>query len=145
MRNLASIYLIGLALALGTISINASAGLPAQSIHPQSYSVISGNAFANSQGVISINQVAGNGNAQANSINMVLDSIKPVSNSILAQNVTVLPNRSSASPSNNLNTVAISATAFKGAEGIAQINQVSGSGNASANSFALGIAPGVLH
>ncbi|MBU2729765.1 hypothetical protein [Acidithiobacillus caldus] len=41
-------------------------------------------------------------------------------------------------------SVAVAATAFKGAGGIAQVNQVSGSGNASANSFALGVAPGAL-
>lgn len=134
---------------LGSLLIIACLGqataAPQQISNNQSSTSIAGNAFANSNGVMAINQAAGVANAQANSINIVVGASKPVANSVLAQNVTSTQFKESSSPSGNLNNVAITATAFKGAEGIVQINQVSGSGNASANSFALGIAPGVIH
>lgn len=137
---------MGLVLSLSGISMDAASAAPQQPSHNQSNSIIGNNAFAHSQGVITINQVAGSGNAQINSINMVIGATKPVPNSILAQSVTALPKQASTTDSSSdFNTVGITATAFKGAAGIVQINQVSGSGNTSANSFALGIAPGVLH
>lgn len=136
---------VGLLLTLTSYSMNAMA-LPEQIFNNnQTSSVISGSAFANSNGVIAINQAAGAANAQANSVSIIMGANKPVNNSILAQSVTSEPDQIAMSQLKNLNSVSISATAFKGAEGIAQINQVAGSGNASANSFTLGIAPGVIH
>ncbi|MBU2810682.1 hypothetical protein HF669_04690 [Acidithiobacillus thiooxidans] len=139
-------FLLGLALIFGGFSLNAAAASQKVSVNHSS-SIIEGNAFVNGTGVMAINEVAGVGNAQANSVQMVIGTIRPVSNNILSQSVTNIDS-SKKDPSSTpkiLNSVKISSTAFKGAEGIAQINQVSGSGNTSANSFALGIAPGVIH
>ncbi|MDA8378179.1 MAG: hypothetical protein M0Z50_14240 [Planctomycetia bacterium] len=108
------------------------------------HTAISGAAFGDANGIIAINQAAGVGNAEANNINMVIGASKPLSNDVLAQSLSSLPGTQPSSQSENSNTVVADATAFKGAGGIAQINQVSGSGNASANSFALGISPGVM-
>ncbi|MBU2761779.1 hypothetical protein [Acidithiobacillus sulfurivorans] len=137
-------FLVGLALIFAGFSVSAAAAPQTASVN-QSSSVIEGNAFVNGTGVMAINEVAGVGNAQANSVQMVIGAIRPVSNNILSQNITNSAKQDPSSTPNSLNNVVISPTAFKGAEGIAQINQVSGSGNTSANSFALGIAPGVIH
>lgn len=139
-------FLVGMALIFAGFSVGAAAAPQTASVNHSS-SIIEGNAFVNGTGIMAINEVAGVGNAQANSVQMVVGAIRPVSNNILSQNVTNIDS-SKKDPSSTpkiLNSVKISSTAFKGAEGIAQINQVSGSGNTSANSFALGIAPGVIH
>ncbi|WP_215843835.1 hypothetical protein HHS34_009700 [Acidithiobacillus montserratensis] len=136
-------FLLGLTLIFTGFSMNAAAAPQIAPVN-QSSSVIEGNAFVNGTGVMAINEVAGVGNAQANSIQMVIGAIRPVSNSTLSQNITNTAKKVPSSTPNSLNNVVISPTAFKGAEGIAQINQVAGSGNTSANSFTLGIAPGVI-
>jgi hypothetical protein len=136
--------ILGLAMVFVGYSMSAAAA-PQETFINQTSSVIKGNAFVNGSGVMAINEVAGSGNAQANSVQMIIGASKPVSNSILSQNVTASSEHVATSTPNGLNNVEVSSTAFKGAEGIAQINQVSGSGNTSANSFALGIAPGVIH
>lgn len=139
-------FLVGLALIFAGFSVSATAAPQTAPVNHSS-TVIEGNAFVNGTGVMAINEVAGAGNAQANSVQMVIGAIRPVSNNILSQSVTNTDSatKDPSSTPNSLNSVVISPTAFKGAEGIAQINQVSGSGNTSANSFALGIAPGVIH
>lgn len=142
MKRLMQKIIIGAALIMG-VPIMASATLLPNNSNAQS--VITGNAFANTGGIIAINQAAGISNTEANAVNIVMGASKPVSNSVLAQNLSSVSNHKVSEESENLNTVAVGATAFKGAGGIAQINQVSGSGNASANSFALGIAPGMMH
>lgn len=137
-------FLIGLALIFAGFSVSAAAAPHTASVNHSS-SIIEGDAFVNGTGIMAINEVAGVGNAQANSVQMVVGAIRPVSNSVLSQNITNSTKQVPTSTPNSLNNVVVSSTAFKGAEGIAQINQVSGSGNTSANSFALGIAPGVIH
>ncbi|WP_308390020.1 hypothetical protein [Acidithiobacillus sp. AMEEHan] len=108
---------------------------------------ISGNAFANSVGILGINQAAGSGNAESNQTSIVMGALKPVSNQALSQTLTGPSKQAgtqAASVGGGIQKVEVAASAFRGAGGIAQVNQVSGSGNASANSFALGVAPGVM-
>ncbi|MGK9450571.1 hypothetical protein ACSSZE_04795 [Acidithiobacillus caldus] len=106
---------------------------------------ITGNAFNNATGILAINQAAGSANRESNQLGIVLGAAQPVTNAVLA---TSLPSVSGSTlnktTKEEVTSVAVAATAFKGAGGIAQVNQVSGSGNASANSFALGVAPGAL-
>ncbi len=107
---------------------------------------ISGNSFANSVGTLAINQAAGSSNAESNQLNVVIGTLKPVSNQILSQSLTG-PNTTGSGEGKtggSMAQVSVSADAFKGAGGIAQVNQISGSGNAAANSFALGVTPGVM-
>jgi hypothetical protein len=113
-------------------------------INNQSNTVITGNALADSKGIIAINQASGIDNTQANSVSIVIGTNKPLNNSVLAQNDASTPVKIAFPQSKNLNVVAVGATAFRGAEGIVQLNQVAGVHNTSANSFALGIAPGVI-
>ncbi len=106
---------------------------------------ITGNALNNATGILAINQAAGSANRESNQLGIVLGASQPVTNAVLA---TSLPSISGSTlnktTKEEVTSVAVAATAFKGAGGIAQVNQVSGSGNASANSFALGVAPGAL-
>ncbi len=70
--------LVGLLLTLTSYSMNAVA-LPEQTFNNnQTSSVISGSAFANSNGVVAINQAAGVANAQANSVSIIMGANKPV-------------------------------------------------------------------
>ena len=106
---------------------------------------ILGNAFQGATGLISINQAAGASNVEANRIEIVMGAAQPVSNQILAQSLPSVQRGTNSSTQGGSNSqVAVAATAFHNAGGIAQVNQTSGSGNASANSFALGVAPGVM-
>jgi hypothetical protein len=102
---------------------------------------IGGGAFRGAAGLVGINQSVGGGNAQANGVAIGLGHITEVSaTSVLAgtaPNAAGLndPNR----PRPAQRTLSIDSTTFVGATGIVQVNQAGGTGNASANNFALGI------
>ncbi|MEY2342335.1 hypothetical protein AB4090_09535 [Acidithiobacillus sp. IBUN Pt1247-S3] len=123
-----------------------ASGTPSANFVQQQAKIL-GNAFHGATGLMSINQAAGAGNAEANHIEIVMGAAQPVSNQTLAQSLSSVHRDTSSSSSTqggNSSQVAVAATAFHNAGGIAQVNQTSGSGNASANSFALGVAPGVM-
>ncbi len=109
-------------------------------------SSILGNAFSGATGIIDVNQAAGNGNLESNQTSIFAGAATPVTSQILARNTGSMPEMADRSPHSPSGTheARISATAFRGADGVAQVNQISGSGNMSANRFSLGIAPGVL-
>lgn len=103
---------------------------------------IDGNAFANASGLIAVNQASGSANRQANSAAIAM-GIKGevIADSVLAETlpdaaglVTVGKNQAS------VRSVSVSETAFQGAHGVVQLNQTAGSGNNSANNFALRIS-----
>lgn len=102
---------------------------------------IGGGAFRGAAGVVGINQSVGAGNTQANGVAIGLGRITEVSAaSVLAgtaPNAAGLndPNR----PRPAQRTLSVDSSAFVGATGIVQVNQAGGTGNASANNFALGI------
>lgn len=102
---------------------------------------IGGGAFRGAAGLVGINQSVGAGNAQANGVAIGLGRVTEVSAaSVLAgtaPNAAGLndPNR----PRPAYRTLSVDPTAFVGATGIVQVNQAGGTGNASANNFALGI------
>lgn len=122
-----------------------ASGTPSANFVQQQAKIL-GNAFHGATGLMSINQAAGVGNAEANHIEIVMGAAQPVSNQVLAQSLSSVhrDTSSSSTQGGNSSQVAVAATAFHNAGGIAQVNQTSGSGNASANSFALGVAPGVM-
>lgn len=97
-------------------------------------------AFQNASGLISVNQVSGVANAQANEFALVLGFAgNEVSEDALAQsfsnatqvNVELGPVRA--------REVSVADTSFRGAQGVAQVTQTAGSWNATTNSFALRI------
>ena len=100
---------------------------------------IHGNAFANARGLIRINQASGIANAQANGIAIAYGiNAEVLAENELAQTVSTVGLRlTTESGRKGVRSISIDDTAFRGARGIIQVNQSAGSGNATANSFAL--------
>ena len=100
---------------------------------------IENGAFAGSVGLISINQASGEGNAQANGIIFALGvEGEVIADSVLAQTT---PQAGSSTGSrvspDNFREASIAEGAFRNVNGLAQVNQSAGSGNATANNFVL--------
>ena len=115
-------------------SINIRGSLPNVAV-----TRIDGNAFANTTGVLMVNQASGSANSQANSTAIAMGIKGEVlSDSVLAETFPdaaglVKVGKDHAS----IRDVSVSETAFQNAHGVVQLNQTAGSGNNSANNFAL--------
>ena len=105
-------------------------------------STISANAFGQAAGLISINQASGQGNAQINgfSIGLGLGGGFVVDESSLAATVTGNTVEGDAQVPQGYREARIEGEALGRASGLVQINQLAGSGNATANSFKLNIS-----
>ncbi|MDO9282549.1 MAG: hypothetical protein Q7T88_09230 [Methylotenera sp.] len=102
---------------------------------------IGSNVFANSSGLISVNQSSGVGNAQANGAAFAMGFEEVVAESVLsAATSNAVPTGAGAGKSHQ--AVSINDTAFDGAHGLVQVNQSAGSGNSTANNFALQVQLG---
>jgi hypothetical protein len=109
-------------------------------------SEIGGNAFRNASGIIAVNQSSGNGNTQANLVAIAVGSMSEISIDQLgrvsaSQDMSV--NSSESAEDSGTQVSRIADSAFSGARGIVQVNQLAGSGNRSANVFALSVGIGV--
>lgn len=101
---------------------------------------IDGNAFAHALGAIAVNQASGFANRQANSLAIAMGIRgEVIADSVLAE---TLPDAAGlvVGPSKGVLSVSVSETAFKYARGVIQLNQTAGSGNNSANNFALRVS-----
>jgi len=103
---------------------------------------VSDNAFANATGVISVNQISGTGNAQANGFAFALGlEGELLTESALEQTIS----NAGTSPllqqqaNTGIRVLDVDATAFDNSHGIVQLNQTAGTGNATRNNFALRI------
>ncbi len=109
---------------------------------------ITGNAFTQSSGLMAINQANGRANAEFNHLAIQTGlrglSTAQISNSQLAQSVSGPESGYTELPLGNMKTLAVGADAFKGARGVAMVTQVSGSGNAASNNFALNVQAGAI-
>lgn len=114
--------------------------------HRNERTEIGAGAFQNASGIIIVNQSSGTGNAQANLVSIASEGMSEASIAQLSQvNVPYQPvNASAANASRSrVQQATISDSAFNGARGIAQINQSAGSGNRTANVFALSLGAGM--
>ncbi len=101
---------------------------------------IGDHVFANSSGLISVNQTSGVGNAQANGAAFALGFEEVVAESTLSATTSnAVPIGAGTGKSHQ---VSIADTAFNGARGLVQVNQSAGSGNSTANNFALQVQLG---
>src|SRR5690606_5569235 len=124
-------------LVSGTQAIDLrQAGLPDVSV-----AFIGNHAFAHSSGMISVNQTSGVGNAQANGAALALGFEEVVAESVLSATTSGAV-QIGAGEGNGHQTVSIHDTAFDGARGRVQVNQSAGSGNSTANNFALQVQLG---
>ncbi|WP_410473694.1 hypothetical protein [Guyparkeria sp. TX1] len=104
---------------------------------------IDGQAFSRGQGVLGVNQVAGDGNAQINSMALApagegfkeIRALEPV-NPVQASNSAAQDGQSGEDSSGRYRAV-VTDTAFSGFGGVLQINQVSGSRNVTGNHFSI--------
>jgi hypothetical protein len=103
--------------------------------------IIGKNAFANSSGLISVNQSSGVGNAQANGAVFALGFDEVLADSVLSSTTSgVVPIGSVAGKGNQ--AVSINDAAFYGSHGLVQVNQSAGSGNSTTNNFVLQVQLG---
>lgn len=106
---------------------------------------IGGDAFANVSGITAINQASGQGNAQANGVAIALGlgGAEAIAESSLGAITTgQWPDSANGEDSSNIHQASVEETAFVGARGLVQINQLAGSGNATANNFAVRVSLG---
>ncbi|MBI4753947.1 MAG: hypothetical protein HY778_00670 [Betaproteobacteria bacterium] len=103
---------------------------------------IADEAFARAAGLLSINQTSGAGNAQANhvAIGMGTDPETLAESQLSA----VVSGSTPAGPGagTRVREASVADTAFSGTRGLVQINQSAGSGNSTANNFALRVLSG---
>lgn len=107
---------------------------------------IGSNAFSNSSGALMINQAAGAANLQRNSVQLgtAAPGVSTVSDGELSATAA---NNGGLGPSIGVHQqreATISSDAFRNVNGIVQINQTAGAGNATANSFVLRPPAGTL-
>lgn len=106
-----------------------------------SVALIGNHAFAHSSGMISINQTSGTGNAQANGAALALGYKEVIAESVLSATTSnAVPMDTKTGKSHQ--AASIHDTAFNGARGLVQVNQSAGSGNSTANNFALQVQSG---
>lgn len=100
---------------------------------------IGGNAYDNGRGIASINQASGNGNTQLNGVVAQLASqgIRETTDGTLSATVSASageqPSSNSHAQAGGTRNVAVDPSAMEGFNGVMQLNQVAGSGNASDN------------
>ncbi|MCW8808760.1 MAG: hypothetical protein OQK79_11715 [Rhodanobacter sp.] len=104
---------------------------------------IGGSAYANGSGLASINQASGNGNAQVNAVAAVLaaQGIRESTDgglSMVASASAGEQNPSTASGT-GMRSVAVESSAMQGFQGVMQLNQAAGSGNATSNQLLLSL------
>ncbi|WP_158755024.1 hypothetical protein [Dyella sp. S184] len=111
--------------------------------------IIGGQAYANGQGIASINQASGNGNAELNAVaaTQAPQGIRETTDGYLS---VVSASAGGQSPGNprtqtaqtgGTRSVTVEASAMLGFQGMLQLNQIAGSGNATSNALLLSATP----
>ena len=106
---------------------------------PSARASIEGNAFSNTSGAVMVNQSAGAGNLQRNSVQIgtAAPGIETVSDGVLSATAANNGGQGQTVSVQNVREANMSSDAFKNVNGVVQINQTAGAGNATANSFVL--------
>lgn len=110
---------------------------------------IGGNAYVNGSGIASINQASGNGNAELNAVAITQPqpSIREATDvylSAASASAGGLPpgnSHTQTTQKNGTRSVAVDASAMRGFQGVLQLNQIAGSGNAISNALLLSVEP----
>jgi len=133
-----------LAIGLGETPAHALAGIRQSTnsggttVPGAAYAVIGDRAFSNASGMVSINQSSGVANAQANTAAFGLGfDADVVAESRLAATTSGMAPLAPGENTQRHRSAQISDSAFDGARGLVQVNQTAGSGNSTANNFAL--------
>lgn len=106
---------------------------------------IGGNAYVDGSGLASINQASGSGNAQLNAVSAELASqgIRETTDGALSAAVSASAGGqqagNAAAPGGSSRSVAVESSAMRGYQGVLQLNQAAGSGNATSNQLVLSL------
>lgn len=138
-----------IAIGLSDSSVGAYAGVAQRADARQvampgvATATIADRAFSNAIGMVSINQTSGAGNAQANTVAFGLGfEVGVVAESVLSATASGVAPAGSRGGVASSRSVSISDSAFEGSRGLFQVNQSAGSGNSTANNFALRVETG---
>jgi hypothetical protein len=136
---------IGEGLASADISSRQQAAQDLPAAGGNKLAEIGSNAFRNATGIIAVNQSSCNGNTQANLVAIAFGKISEVSIDQLGRvsaSQDMSANSTGGAEGSGKQKSAIADSAFIGARGIVQVNQLAGSGNSSANVFAFSVGVG---
>jgi len=106
---------------------------------------IGGNAYVDGSGLASINQASGSGNAQLNAVSAELASqgIRETTDGALSAAVSASAGGQRAGNAvvsgGSTRSVAVESSAMRGYQGVLQLNQAAGSGNATGNQLVLSL------
>lgn len=104
---------------------------------------IAGNALAGASGIASINQASGGGNSELNSVTATLatQGIREASDEAMASSAALASagEQSAANDPRATRKVGVEASALRGFDGVLQLNQIAGSGNATENRFSISV------
>jgi hypothetical protein len=118
---------------------------PGGTLYASAY--ITGHAYDNGQGIASINQVSGNSNTQLNGVAVALanQGIREATDGTLSAAVSASaggqPSSNPHAQAGGTRSVGVDPSAMEGFNGVMQLNQVAGSGNASDNLLLLSAPP----
>ncbi|WP_126456094.1 hypothetical protein [Sulfuriflexus mobilis] len=141
--NAAAIAISATGIARSRIASHQATALGQGTVPDISITSIRGNAFSNSTGILSINQISGVSNTQANGIAYGV-GVEAITDVELSQSITgyAIAPVVKGLDKPGIRIADIESTAFENSRGIVQINQTAGSGNATRNNFALRISTG---
>jgi len=109
----------------------------------QASASIGGNALAGASGIASINQASGGGNTALNAVSATLaaQGIREASDDAMASSAALASagEQPVASDPRATRRVGVEASAMRGFDGVLQLNQIAGSGNATANSLSISV------
>lgn len=109
----------------------------------QATATIGGNALAGAGGIASINQASGGGNAELNSVTATLaaQGIREASDEAMASSEVLASagGQSTVTDPRATRRVGVEASALRGFDGVLQLNQIAGSGNATENRFSISV------
>ena len=104
---------------------------------------IGGNALAGASGIASINQASGGGNTELNSVSAVLaaQGIREASDEAMAASGALASagDQPAISDPRTTRRVGVEASALRGFDGVLQLNQIAGSGNATENRLSISV------
>ncbi len=104
---------------------------------------IGGNALAGASGIASINQASGGGNTELNSVTAVLaaQGIREANDEAMASAAALASagEQPAISDPRGTRRVGVEASALRGFDGVLQLNQIAGSGNATENRLSISV------
>jgi len=130
---------------------NASAGIAASqqqdsnlfNAPTRASASIGGNALAGASGIASINQASGGGNTELNSVSAALatQGIREASDEAMASSAALASagEQPAVNDPRSTRRVGVEASALRGFDGVLQLNQIAGSGNATENRLSVSV------